>query len=449
MYLFKPIFFLLSIGIFLTASAQTDEMQQWPSFRGPYAQGFIENVNPPAEWDLETGENIKWQTPIPGLGHSSPVIWGDKLFVTTAISGSGNDELKVGLYGDIDAVEDNSVHEFKVYCLDKNSGKILWEKLAYKGVPKTKRHTKASHANCTPATDGKYLVVFFGSEGLYCYDFDGNLIWEKDLGVMNAGPYTDPEFEWGFASSPIIHKGKVVVQCDYLGDCFIASFDVATGEEIWRTSRDEISTWSTPTVFERNGKTQIVVNGWKHMGGYDFDTGKEIWKMSGGGDAPTPTPVYSHGLIFINNAHGRYSPIYVVKPDATGDITLGADETSNDYIVWSIKRGGAYMQSPLVYGDYLYNLRMNGSLAVFKAETGEELYKESLGVSGGVTASCVAGGNKIYCSAENGEVFVVEAGSTFKIITKNDMKDILMATPAISGNNIFFRAQKSVIAIGE
>lgn len=440
-------FFLLFI-LALNLSSQTNYTNQWPSFRGPFAKGFIENSNTVEEWNLETKENILWQTSIPGLGHSSPIIWRDKIFITTAISGSGENYLKVGLYGDGDAVEDDSEHEFKIYCLDKNTGKIIWERLAFKGVPAVKRHTKASHADCTPATDGKHVVAFFGSQGLYCYDVEGNLIWQKQLGKMNAGPYNAPDLEWGFSSSPIIHKGKVIVQCDFLGNGFLASFDVETGQQIWRTPRDEVSTWSSPTVFEKEGKIQIVVNGWKHMGGYNFETGKEIWRMSNGGDIPAPTPVFSNNLIFINNAHGRFAPIYAIRPNAKGDITLGSDEFSNEYIVWSVKRGGAYMQTPLIYGEYLYNLQGNGSLTVYRAATGEEVYKQSLGSVGGFSASGIASDDKVYFCSEKGDVFVVKAGPEFKELAHNSMNDILMASPAISEDIIYFRAQKSVIAVG-
>lgn len=429
--------------------AQKNYEEQWPSFRGPHALGYIENAKTVTTWNLETGENILWQTNIPGLGHSSPVIWDNKIFITTAISGSGEDNVKVGLYGDGDAVEDNSVHEFKLYCLDKNTGKIIWERLAYKGVPAVKRHTKASHADPTPATDGKHVLAFFGSQGLYCYDLDGNLLWKKDFGRLDAGPYNAPELEWGFSSSPIIYKGKVVVQCDVLNGGFIATLDVNTGKQIWRVERDDVATWSTPAVFEKDGKTQIVVNGWKHMGGYDFETGKEIWRMSGGGDIPAPTPVITRNLIYINNAHGRYSPIYAVKTNAVGDITLGENEYTNKSIVWSIKRGGAYMQTPLIYGDYLYNLQTNGFLTVFNADTGEQMYKQSLDATGGYSASAVAAGDNIYCLAENGDVLVVKAGPVYQPIAHNNLNDILMATPAISGNVLYFRAQKSVIAVGK
>ncbi len=440
---------ILSILTFHICYSQTDYMQQWPGFRGPYATGILDDANTPVTWDVETGENIKWKTPVPGLGHSCPVIWEDKLFITTAVSGKGEDYLKVGLYGDIDMVDDETVHEFRVYCLDKNSGKIIWEQLAHRGVPKTKRHTKSSHASSTPATDGKHLVVFFGSEGLFCYNLEGVLLWKKDLGRLNAGPYDDPEVEWGFGSSPVIHKGKVIIQCDVTGDDFLAMFDVETGQDIWRTPRDEVSTWSTPAICEKDGETQIIVNGYRHIGGYDFDTGKEIWKISGGGDAPAPTPVIAHDLIFINNAHGRYSPIYVVKPDARGDITLEDDSTSNEFIVWSIRRGGAYMQTPLIYGDYLYNCRMNGSLTCFQATTGEIKYRETLGVTGGVTSSGIASDDKLYFTAENGDVFVVKAGPEYELLSRNSMGNICMATPAITNGAIFFRTQHYIIAVGK
>jgi outer membrane protein assembly factor BamB len=440
---------ILSILLSAEAAGQAAYGEQWPGFRGAYANGILDNASTPVEWDTRSGKNIKWKTGIPGLGHSSPVIWEDKIFVTTAISGSGEDYLKVGLYGDIDMVEDASIHAFKVYCLDKNTGEVKWDRLSHIGVPRTRRHTKSSHANCTPATDGKHLVVYFGSEGLFCYDLDGNLLWKKDLGVINAGPHTDPEVEWGIASSPVIHKGRIILQCDVTGEDFLALFDVETGAEIWRTPREEVSTWCTPAVYEKDGRTRIIVNGYRHMGGYDFETGQEIWKMSGGGDAPVPTPVVAHDLIFLNNAHGRYSPIYVVKPEASGDITLHEDSTTNDFIVWSIKRGGAYMQTPLIYGEYLYNLRGNGSLSCFHATAGELMYKESLGVSGGVTASGVASDGKLYFTSENGKVYVIAAGPEYKKLAVNEMDDICMATPAIAKGALYFRTANYLIGVSE
>jgi outer membrane protein assembly factor BamB len=441
-------FALLSILLsFISANltAQTDYNQQWPGFRGPWACGFIDGAKTAATWNVDSSLNIKWKTPIPGLAHSCPVIWDNYLFVTTAASEKKDESLKVGLYGDIDMADDNDILEFKVYCLDKNTGAILWERVAHKGLPKSKRHTKSSQANCTPATDGKHLVVLFGSEGLYCYDFKGNLLWEKDLGIMNPGPYNEAEVEWGQGSSPVIFKNYIIIQCDKSVNSYLAAFNIENGKEIWRTSRDEVSTWGTPTIFENEGKTQVVVNGYKHMGGYDLETGKEIWWMSGGGDAPAPTPVIAHNLIFINNAHGKMSPIYAVKPGATGDITLPTDSTKSKNIAWSIKRGGAYMQTPLIYGDYLYNLQVSGQLTCFEAVTGEVKYKQNLNEA--FTASGIAADGKVYFTSEEGNVYVIQAGPEYKLISKNSMKDVCMATPAISGNSLFFRTQHFIFAV--
>ena len=215
--------------LLLTTSLPADEDGEgvhWPSFRGPGASGVAEGYATPTTWDLETGANVRWKTAIPGIGHSSPAVWGDKVFVTTAISGKEDPELKVGLYGDITPAKDDTVHRYVVYCLDKRTGKILWERTAHEGVPKTRRHIKSSHANPAPATDGKSVVVFFGSEGLYAYDMKGKPLWEKDLGVLQSSWYVMPKAEWGFASSPVIHDGKVIIQADVMNDPFLASFDL-------------------------------------------------------------------------------------------------------------------------------------------------------------------------------------------------------------------------------
>jgi outer membrane protein assembly factor BamB len=426
--------------------AQNEYEQQWPSFRGPWARGYLVNSKTPDTWNIDNNRGIKWKTFIPGLAHSSVVIWNNYLFVTTATTNLNDETLKIGLYGDIDEADDNKIHQFKVYCLDKNTGKIIWERVAHTGIPKSKRHTKSTQANCTPATDGKYLVVHFGSEGLYCYDFAGKLVWKNDMGIINPGPYTNPGVEWGYASSPVIFKNKIIVQCDIPLKPFIALLDLATGKEIWRTSRsDEVSTWCTPAVYTRNGKTQIIANGYRRICGYEFETGKQIWRLSDGGDAPAPTPVIANDLIYLNSAHGKYSPIFAVKPDAQGDITLGADSTRNEYIVWSVKRGGAYMQTPLVYEGLLYNLNINGIMTVYDAFTGQVKYKE--GLKEAFSASAIAANGKIYLSSEEGNVFVVKAGPQYNLIAKNSLKDVCMATPAISGNTLFFRTQHFVIAI--
>lgn len=447
----KKLKFLLPVLLIFIACTQIENQnitsQNWPSFRGQFANGIFDNSNIPLKWNVEENLNVAWKTPIPGLGHSSPVIWGDKIFITTAISGNEEEYLKVGLYGNVAPVMDSTVHEFRVYCLDKNSGEIIWEKLSHKGVPKVKRHTKSSHANPTPATDGEHLLVFFGSEGLFCYDLEGELLWKKDLGVLDANFFRMPKAQWGFASSPIIYKDRVIVQCDVHGQCFLASFDIDSGKEIWRTNRDDYPTWGTPAIYDNKENTQIIVNGFKHIGGYDFETGKEIWRLKGGGDIPVPTPIIAHDMIYINNAHGKMSPIYAILPNAKGDISLADDTTSNEYIKWSIKRGGSYMQTPIVYGDYLYNLRGNGLLSCFNALSGELMYSEPLRPNGGISASGVVSDGKLYFPSEAGDIFVVKAGPEFEVLSKNPMGDICMASPAIVEDGIYFRTQHFMIKI--
>jgi outer membrane protein assembly factor BamB len=445
---------LLVLMMACPSEAQTN----WPSFRGANANGIAKGAVTATTWNVEKSENILWKSAIPGLGHSSPIIWGDQLFVTTAVNESKTAPLKVGLYGDPGSAEDNDVQQWKILCLNKKTGAVLWNKTAYKGVPKQKRHTKATHANCTMATDGNNLVAFFGSEGLYCYDMQGNLRWKKDLGMLRISPMVyndvpDPkgaDLEWGFASSPIIHNGRVFVQCDVLTNGFVAALNLADGKEIWRTSRDDTATWSTPNVCIDGPRPQLLVNGWKHMGGYDLENGKEIWHMSGGGDCPVPTPIVWDGLIFLMSSHGPRKPIYVVRTDAKGDVSLRNGATTNSYVAWSSLRGASYMQTPLVYGDYLYSCHVDGVLTCFEARTGKENYKERLGTGGeGFTASPVASEGKIYFTSEQGSVFVVKPGPEFTILATNKMSEVCMATPAISGNSIFFRTQGHVISVGD
>ncbi len=418
----------------------------WPAFRGPASSGINEGFATPTDWNAETGQNVRWKTPIPGLAHSSPVVWGDRVFVTTAISARDN-SVRVGLYGNIAPVEDDSVHRWVVYALDKNSGEIIWEQTAHSGVPKVKRHTKATHASATMATDGTHVIAYFGSEGLYAYDMNGTLVWEKDLGLLDAGFFMVPEAQWGVASSPIIHDGKVILLADVQENSFLAAFDLETGNELWRTPRQDVPTWGTPNVYESNGDKQVVVNGYRHIGAYDFDSGDEVWMMRGGGDIPVPTPVFGHGLIYITNAHGPMAPIYAVDPNARGNISLADGETSNDAIVWSYGSGGGYMQTPLVYGDYLYNCRDNGALSVYDARTGERMYQERLGQGGGFSASPVAADGKVYFTSEDGDIFVIAAGPSFELLARNPMGEVAMATPAISEGMLIFRTQGHVVAI--
>ena len=445
-----PLLALLLASLSLAARNSARPSVNWPSFRGPNASGIAEGYPTPRTWDVEKGKSVRWKTPIPGLGHSSPIVWGNRIFVTSAISGQEKPELKVGLYGDVTPVTDDTAHRWKVYCLDKNTGRVIWERTAHAGVPKIRRHPKSTHANPTMATDGRNVISFFGSEGLYCYDFGGRLRWKKDLGLLDSGWFVSPSAQWGFASSPIIYQDMVVVQCDVLTGPFIAALRLRDGSEIWRTPRDDVPTWSTPTIYTEGERAQLIVNGYKHIGGYDLRTGKELWRLQGGGDIPVPTPVVAHGLVFITNAHGRLAPIYAIRLDATGDISLQGEQTSNANVAWSYPRDGGYMQTPLVYGDYLYVCRINGVLGCYEAKTGKCLYQERLGTGRtGFTASPVAADGKIYIASEDGDAYVIQSGPAFKLLSVNPMGEICMATPAISEGTLFFRTQGNLVAIAE
>ncbi len=446
--------FLLLFLLAAIAGAATPESEasgdNWPSFRGPRASGVGDGHPLPTTWSVPEGKNVQWRTEVPGLGLSSPVVWGDRIFLTTAVTGKKKAQLRVGLYGDVTPVYDDTVHRFDVLSFDKRSGEILWQRTAHQGVPKIKRHTKASHANSSPVTDGSHVVVFFGSEGLYSYDFDGGLKWKKDFGVLNSAFFRAPGAQWGFGSSPVIHDGKVIVQCDVTGDSFLAAFDLKDGRELWRTPRDEVPTWSSPTILEHGGRTQIVANGFKHIGGYDFRTGEEIWKLSGGGDIPVPTPVVAHDLVYVTNGHGDGRPIYAIRATASGVISLGRGKTSNQHIAWSEPWGGSYMQTPLVYGDHIYLCRNNGILSCHDARSGERIYRQRLARGNtGFTASAVAGDGKIYYTSEVGEVIVVKAGAEHQVLATNPLDEIAMATPAISEGVLYFRTTEHLIAVAE
>lgn len=443
----------VAIQVFLASAALARAAApgdgNWPSFRGPGASGVADGHPAPSTWDVAKGENIRWKTPIPGLGHGSPVIWGDRIYLTTAVGDRGAAELKVGLYGDIQPIEENFPHRFIVLCLDKHTGAILWQQTAHEGVPKIKRHTKATHANSTAATDGKHVVAFFGSEGLYCYDVDGKLLWKKDFGVLDAGYYVVPQAQWGFGSSPVIFEGKVIVQCDVQHDSFLAAFDVRDGRELWRTPRDDVPTWSTPAVHRGPGRAQVIVNGMRHIGGYDLETGRVLWMLEGGGDIPVPTPVIAHDLVYITNAHGAMAPIYAVRLSATDDVTPASEEQPGEHVAWWLSRKGNYMQTPLVYGDNLYMCMDNGVLTCLDARTGQQHYRQRLG-SGrtGFTASGVAADGKLYFTSEEGDVYVLKAGTEFEQLAANSLGEVCMATPAISAGVLYFRTQRQVLAIG-
>lgn len=432
----------------------------WPSFRGTGSRGVAEGFPMRTSWnaDRQTGklEGVLWQTEVPGLGHSSPVVFGDKVFLVTAVATAGQAPLQVEAGGKPTAADDNGEQAWLVLCYDKTTGKELWRKTAQKGKPRATRHAKATHANTSVCVDGKHVLAFLGSEGLHCFDMDGTLIWKRDLGVINISKYG---IGWGFASSPAIHEDRIAIVCDDPDNPFVAALQLSNGEDIWRTSRNEICerSWGTPLIHSQNGRTQVVINGWPWVMSYDLDSGEELWRINGGGDNPIPTPFEAHGWLYITSAHGGPSPIYAVRPTARGDLSSAVAndsvarspsvESSNDAIVWSVEKGGSYMSTPVVYGDYIYFGNSNGVIRCFHAKTGEKVYEKRLGRRAGIIASLVASDGKVFCPSENGNVYVLEAGPKFKVIATNKMADPCFATPAISQGVLFIRTTKRLIAI--
>ena len=437
--------FLLLFLVFFDARAQN-----WPQFRGPSASGVVEGQAAIVTWDAQKSVNTRWKTAIPGLAHSSPVVWGNRIFVTTAITSASKDETRYGLYGDVAPVKDDPKHTWKVFALDKRTGKILWERTAYEGLPKVKRHPKSTHADPTPATDGKHVIALFGSHGLYAYDLNGKLLWKQDLGVLDAGWFYDPDYQWEYGASPIIYKNMVIVQADIQKNSFIAAYDIKTGKRVWMTPREEIPSWSTPTVYEGKSRAELVTNGTKAIRGYDPVTGRELWRLGPNSEVATPTPVFAHDLIYVTTGYRVIQPIYVIRPGAAGDISLKNGKESSDFIAWSKKRGGPYMPTPLIYGDLLYILSNQGVLTTYQAKTGERVYQERLGGKGGAfTASPVASDGKIYLSSEDGDVFVVRAGPKYELLATNPVGQVMMATPAISEGLVIVRGVSHVFAFGE
>jgi outer membrane protein assembly factor BamB len=444
--------FLGMAGILVSFVPEGDTLRperQWGQYRGYLAGGILDNANLPDSFNVADGKNVKWKIAVPGLGISCPVIWGNSLFLTTAISSKDTSGFQIGIYGNVAPVADSSVHEWKVYCYDKSSGSLIWEKTACTGIPKIKRHPKSTHANTSIATDGKHIVAFFGSEGLYCYDMQGDLKWKTDFGILKSVFYRMEQAEWEFASSPVLYQGVVIVQCDVLNNSFVAALDAETGKELWRAKRDELPGWCTPNIYLDNGKARVVVNGYKHRGAYDLKTGEEIWKMSGGGDIPIPTPVIGDSLIYMNSAHGPIYPIMAIRKGARGDITLKDQQTSGEFVSWYIPKGGSYMATMLLYDKYLYNCNWNGSVLCYEAATGKEVYKEKLGKNKSFTGSPVASDGKIYIADEEGNVYVFMAGPEFRLLSVNPLGDICMTTPAITDNLIYFRTMKYLYAIGK
>ena len=427
------------------AFAASPAANDWPQFRGPNGSGVAATAAaPPTTWNIEKTTSIGWQAPIAGLAHSSPIVWGDRIYLTTAVSAQANPSIVTGDVnkGGVASAADAGSYTWRLIAIDKNTGKVAWDVAAHQGVPRMKRHVKASHASATPATNGRVIVALMGSEGLFCFDMSGAQKWRTDFGVMDVGLVDDPALQWGPASSPVILDDMVLVQNDRHKESFLAAYDINTGKERWRSSHDEYPSWATPAVIRTAGRVQIVTNSGKHIRGFDPGTGKELWRLSDNNtQVKVPTPIASGDTVIVTGGYppgGR--PIYSIR-------TGGSGELSAQSLNWKTDRGAPYTTTPIVYDGVLYAITDNGILSAYDPASGTRIYQERVAAGSGFSASPVAAKGRLYLSSEDGDVFVVEAGRAYRLLATNRMAEPIMATPAVSGNSIFIRTLTKLVAI--
>jgi outer membrane protein assembly factor BamB len=431
------------------AVAPRGTARPWPSFRGAGASGVADGQGAVVEWDIATQKNVRWKTAIPGISTASPIISGNRVYIATAVSTTGDNTFRTGLYGDTASVNDLSEHSFKLYALDKDTGRIVWEREVHRGIPRTKRHPKSSQASSTPVTDGRRIAVLFGPAGILAtYDTDGRQLWKKDLGLIDNGWFFDVTHQWGHSSSPIIYQDSVILQVDRQKESYVAAYDLASGKERWLTSRgDEIPTWGTPTVVTGKLGDELITNGTK-VRGYDPKTGKLRWTLAPNSEITVATPVAGTDLVYVTGGYPPARPIYAIRPGAgSGDISLAKGATSSDAIAWS-NGEGTYIPSPLVYRGLLYTFNLNGILTAYDAQTGERVYRARVGPGGAFAASPIAADGRLYFASEDGEVFVAKAGREYVELAKHEMKEVIMATPAISDGLLVIRTMGHVYGIG-
>ena len=423
-----------------------DATINWPAFRGANADGIGDGRDVPTMWNTESGDSVRWQSEIPGLGNSSPVVWGDRLFLTTAVAEGMEQKIRTGLTGEGTAVDEAVEHSWKVVALDKKSGEVMWSTVVGRAEPETRRHFKSSQANSTPTTDGRYLVAIFPTAGLVCLDLDGEVLWSHDLGGLNAGAFSDPGIEWGFASSPIIYGDMVITQVDVHEGPYLAAWDLETGEEVWRVERSVAPSWATPTLLKGPEGDELIVNG-STIHGYDPATGQELWSLGPNSELVIATPVVGDGVVYVSAGYPPIKPIYAVRAGTRGALEVEPGQ-SHDRLVWSQSPGGAYMPTPLLYRGLFYLLHHNGRIVAYDAATGDAIYKKRFSKGGVFTGSPVAANGKLYLPTEEGHMYVLEAGPEYRELAINDFGEPLMATPAVSDGVLYVRTPTRIVAVG-
>ena len=433
----------LTLSLAITASSIAAQ-EHWPQFRGPTMNATVaDNPALPERWS-ET-ENVEWVTDLPGLGWPSPVVWDQHVFLTTVTAEGEFEQPKPGLYAPRGRPEPPPLkHEWRVYCLDLATGNIRWQRSVRAGQPDFPRHMKNTYASETPTTDGERVYVRFGDLGLYTFDMDGRELWRVEI------PDKRTRSEWGSASSPVLHEGKLIILYDNEEASWIAALDATTGTELWRTNRDEVSSWATPYIWENERRTEIVTSGVNRIRSYDLD-GNLLWEMDGQMSwATIATPFSSHGMVYINSGYFRdqHRPAYAIRPGASGDISLRGDAHSNDYVAWYQPTAGNYNTSPLVYGDTYYSLLDRGFFEAYDATTGEPVYgRQRIRVGASFTSSPWAYNGKVFALSEQGDTYVMRAGPEFEVLGVNSLNEMAMASPAIVGDRLLIRTRSKVYSI--
>ncbi len=438
--------FLLVAFMFLhlPAASTAPGNANWPQFRGAGSLGVAEDPNLPDKWS--TTENVAWKSEIPGVGWSSPIVWGDNIFLTSVISADDKEAPKKGLYFGGERPTPKDEHRWMVYAVSFKTGKILWEKEVHRGAPAFSRHLKNSYASETPVTDGQRVYAYFGNLGVFCFDLKGKLLWQQKWDARKT------RFGWGTAASPIIHKDHLYLLNDNDEQSYLAALDKKTGKEIWRADREVGTNWATPYIWESGQRTELIVPGTKAVRSYDLN-GKMLWEFNGMSTIAIPTPFSKFGLLYVASGYvgDQHRPVYAIRPGASGNISLKEGETSNQYIAWYLRQGAPYNPSPIVYGDLYYTLYDRGFFTANDARTGKEIYgKQRIDPAvGAFTSSPWAYNGKLFCLSEDGDTFVIQAGGEYKLLGKNSLDELCMATPAIARGSLILRTASKLYRISK
>ncbi|MGE0887540.1 MAG: PQQ-binding-like beta-propeller repeat protein [Blastocatellales bacterium] len=435
---------LLILGLICLSSIAVNAQDRWPQFRGSESVGVAEDAKLPDRWSAT--ENVAWKTEIPGIGWSSPIVWGNQIFLTSVINTGDTEPPKKGLYFGGERPIPPAEHRWMVYAVDFKTGKILWEREVHKGTPKFSRHLKNSYASETPVTDGERVYAYFGNVGLFVFDMKGALVWKQMFDAKKT------RFGWGTAASPVVYKDRLYILNDNDEQSFLLALDKKTGKEIWKVEREVGTNWATPYIWENEKRTEIIVPATKAVRSYDLD-GKVLWEFKGMSSIAIPTPFSRHGLLYIASGYvgDQHRPVYAVKPGAAGDISLKEGETSNQFIAWYQRQGGPYNTSPIVYGDLYYTLYDRGFFTAHDARTGREVYgKQRIDpAAGAFTSSPWAYNGKIFALSEDGDTFVIQAGNEYKLLGKNSLYEMCMATPAIAKSSLILRTATKLYRISK